>query len=97
MASGESTQLLQSNQTPHRDAAAEPVSEHSVTTDVAYSVFTTWQKKSIALAASIAAVFSPISTTIYLPAINQIASDLHVTSSQINLTVTTFLVGSFGF
>ncbi|KAL2041487.1 hypothetical protein N7G274_005869 [Stereocaulon virgatum] len=92
MASGESAQILQSDQIPHRNAAAEPASEHSVTTDLAYSVFTTWQKKGIVLAVSIAAVFSPMSTTIYLPALNQIASDLHVTSSQINLTVTTFLI-----
>ena len=93
MASNEPAQVPQSDQNTQPNATAEPISEQPVTTDVAYSVFKTWQKKTIVLAVSISAVFSPMSTTMYLPALNQIASDLHVTSSQINLTVTTFLVG----
>ena len=44
------------------------------------------------LLASVAATFSPMATTIYLPALNEIAGDLHVDNSLINLTVTTFLV-----
>lgn len=77
------------------DAEAEPVSEQSQpdeTAEVAYSVFTTTQKKVLVLSASLGAIFSPMSTTIYLPALNQIASDLKVDSTKINLTVTTFLV-----
>lgn len=70
----------------------EPVSEQPVTSDVAYSVFTVPQKKAIVLTVALGAAFSPISTTIYLPGLNQIASDLHVSISKINLTVTTFLV-----
>ena len=35
---------------------------------------------------------SPMSGSIYFPATNQIASDLHVTLTQINITVTTYLV-----
>lgn len=97
MASNEPAQVPQSDQNTQPNTTAEPVSEQPVTTDVAYSVFKTWQKKAIVLAVSVSAVFSPMSTTIYLPALNQIASDLHATSSQINLTVTTFLVGFSGF
>lgn len=70
----------------------EPVSERPVASDVAYSVFTVPQKKAIVLTVALGAAFSPISTTIYLPGLNQIASDLHVSISKINLTVTTFLV-----
>ena len=71
---------------------AEPISEQPVAPDVAYSVFTVPQKKAIVLSAALGAAFSPMSTTIYLPSLNQIAGDLHVSSSKVNLTVTTFLV-----
>ena len=77
------------------DPNAEPISEQPVASDVAYSIFTVTQKKAIVLSASLGAVFSPMSTTIYLPALNQIASDLDVSSSKINLTVTTFLVRAY--
>ena len=75
----------------------QPISEQpAATTDVAYSVFSVPQRKAIVLAASLTATFSPMSTTIYLPAIDQVAKDLHVSSLLINLTVTTFLVSSCG-
>ena len=70
----------------------EPCSEPSSPTDVPYSVFKPWEKKVIVLSASVGAIFSPMSTTIYLPALNQLAKDLNVSASEINLTVTTFLV-----
>ncbi|TKA64623.1 hypothetical protein B0A55_09565 [Friedmanniomyces simplex] len=57
-----------------------------------YSVFTTGQKRAIIVTASFAAWFSPMSGSIYYPALNQIASDLHVTSAKINITVTTYLI-----
>ncbi|KAE8363262.1 citrate synthase-like protein [Aspergillus caelatus] len=57
-----------------------------------YSVFTTRQKRLIILAAAIASTFSPISANIYYPAHNSIAVDLDVTSSQINLTITTYMI-----
>ncbi|KAF6233454.1 hypothetical protein HO173_008386 [Letharia columbiana] len=74
------------------ESSVEPVSEQPVTSDVAYSAFTGPQKKAIVLSAALGAVFSPMSTTIYLPALNEIAGDLHVSISKINLTVTTFLI-----
>ncbi|KNG84511.1 hypothetical protein ANOM_008235 [Aspergillus nomiae NRRL 13137] len=57
-----------------------------------YSVFTTRQKRLIILTAAIASTFSPISANIYYPALNSIAADLDVTSSQINLTITTYMI-----
>lgn len=77
------------------DAAAEPITEQPQqpgSTDVAYSVFTSTQKKMIVFSASLGAVFSPMSTTIYPPSLNQIGRDLHVSSAKIILTVMTFLV-----
>ncbi|GKZ28277.1 hypothetical protein AbraIFM66950_000089 [Aspergillus brasiliensis] len=57
-----------------------------------YSVFTAGQKRLIILTAALASSFSPLSANIYYPALNSIASDLHVTSSQINLTITTYML-----
>ncbi|KAH6889384.1 major facilitator superfamily domain-containing protein [Thelonectria olida] len=57
-----------------------------------YSVFTTWQKRWIVLAAATTAFFSPLSAQIYFPALTAIANDLNVTSSQVNLTVTTYMI-----
>lgn len=60
--------------------------------DEAYSIFTTPQKRAIVCTASLCAFFSPITATIYFPALNVIAHDLGVSNSDINLTVTTYLV-----
>lgn len=57
-----------------------------------YSVYSARQKKVILVAGSFAAFFSPVSSNIYFPAITTIAKDLHVSLSQINLTVTTYQV-----
>ena len=57
-----------------------------------YSVFPVGQKRAIIAAASFMAWFSPMSGSIYYPALNQIAADLKVSSSQVNITVTTYLV-----
>ena len=46
----------------------------------------------IILAAALASSFSPFSANIYYPSLNSIAADLGVTSSQINLTITTYMV-----
>ena len=92
MSRTEPGQLPASEHAPGTESNVEPISEQPVASDVAYSVFTVPQKKAIVLSAALGAVFSPMSTTIYLPALNQIAGDLHVSSSKINLTVTTFLV-----
>jgi len=57
-----------------------------------YSIFTNRQKQLIILAAALASAFSPLSANIYFPALNSIAEDLKVTRSQINLTITTYMV-----
>lgn len=57
-----------------------------------YSVYTIGQKRMIILTAALASSFSPFSANIYYPSLNSIAADLRVTSSQINLTITTYMV-----
>ena len=72
----------------------DPVSELPGDTGKAYSTFGNTAKKIIISAASIAALFSPLSSQIYLPSLNVIAKDLKVSNSQINLSVTTYMVCS---
>lgn len=57
-----------------------------------YSTFTPWQKRFIILAASTGSFISPLTSNIYFPALNTLASDLHVSISKINLTITTYMV-----
>lgn len=71
-------------------ADQEPPSETPVTTP--YTSFTLWEKRLIVLAASMSAFFSPLTAQIYFPALNVVAEDFGVTTSQINLTVTTYMI-----
>lgn len=57
-----------------------------------YSVFSRNQKRFIVFIASWAGFFSPISGTIYYPALNPLASDLNVSNTLINLTLTSYMV-----
>jgi hypothetical protein len=57
-----------------------------------YSIFTTWEKRGIILGSATGALLSPLTAQIYLPSLNLLASDLNVSISQINLTVTTYMV-----
>ncbi|KAI0147846.1 major facilitator superfamily transporter [Hypoxylon sp. NC0597] len=75
------------------DADAEPPSEQPVVEQRPnYSAFTDWEKRGIVIGAAIGAFFSPLTAQIYLPALNVLAADFHVTVSQINLTVTTYMI-----
>jgi hypothetical protein len=67
---------------------------HATPTTESYSVFTPTQKRLIILTAALASSFSPLSANIYYPALNSIAKDLRVSPSQINLTITTYMVCS---
>ncbi|OTA98285.1 hypothetical protein M426DRAFT_259339 [Hypoxylon sp. CI-4A] len=57
-----------------------------------YSVFTHREKASMILLVSFTAVISPLSGAIYLPALPSLAQELGVSTSLINLTVTTYLI-----
>ncbi|KAI1107867.1 major facilitator superfamily transporter [Jackrogersella minutella] len=75
------------------DADAEPPSEQPVIDQRPnYSAFTDWEKRGIVIGAAIGAFFSPLTAQIYLPALNVLADEFHVTVSQINLTVTTYMI-----
>ena len=59
-----------------------------------FSVFGAREKSFIVMIASLAALFSPLSTNVYYPALNTLSRDLHASLSKINLTITTYLVRS---
>ncbi|RMZ91768.1 hypothetical protein DV736_g1022, partial [Chaetothyriales sp. CBS 134916] len=61
-------------------------------TGTIYSVFTPNQKRFIIVMASFAGFFSPVSGQIYFPALNDLARDLHVSNTLINLTLTSYMI-----
>ena len=59
-----------------------------------FSTFTLWQKRYIVFLATFAAVFSPMSSFIFYPAINSIAHGLSVGVGLVNLSITSYMVVS---
>lgn len=57
-----------------------------------YTVFSDWEMVGIIILVSFLAMISPLSSTVFLPAIPSIAKDMDVSISLVNLTVTTYLV-----
>jgi expansin (peptidoglycan-binding protein) len=70
----------------------EDTAESQQGTSVPFSSFTNVSKYLITIMASIASLISPMSSNIYLTALNPIAEDLHVSDSMVNLTITTYMV-----
>ncbi|KAJ5626280.1 hypothetical protein N7510_002589 [Penicillium lagena] len=77
------------NATVHREPEDRPSPDHNLEL---YSVFTVGQKRAIVTMGSLAGFFSPLSSSIYLPALDTISHSLHISISQVNLTVTTYLI-----
>lgn len=57
-----------------------------------YSIFTAWAKWQIVILVTIAGFVSPMTANIMLPALPDIASDLHVSLESVNLSVTVFMI-----
>ncbi|KAJ5979889.1 MFS transporter [Penicillium waksmanii] len=91
---------MTSENTPsHPAAAAEDCKEAQLAPDPNptteqrdFSVFTVGQKRAIVATGSLAAFFSPLSSSIYFPALQTISNELGVSISKINLTITTYLI-----
>ncbi|KAM5347808.1 hypothetical protein ACJ41O_007632 [Fusarium nematophilum] len=64
----------------------------SVQQNQSTSIFSRWQKRWISLITSFAAMFSTLSSFVYLPALTPISHDLGVSITLMNLTVTSYLV-----
>lgn len=76
--------------------ASAPVAttDTNTATGLPYCILPECEKIFIILLVSFAAIISPISSSIYFPALNNIAKDLNVSISLINITITTYLVGN---
>ena len=57
-----------------------------------YTIHGKKQKRFIVAMASLGAFFSPLSGNIYYPALNSMATSVHVSGSLINLTITSYMV-----
>ncbi|KAF2487046.1 major facilitator superfamily domain-containing protein [Neohortaea acidophila] len=73
------------------EAQVSPAAHAALATED-FSIFTVPQKRAIIVAGSFISWFSPMTGSIYYPALNEIARDLHVSDSKINLTITTYLI-----
>jgi multidrug resistance protein len=65
--------------------------------ELPYSIFPQWQRAVYVYMASLAAFASPVSSSIYYPAMLTLARDLNTSLTNISLTVTTYLVRSLQF
>ncbi|KAK9452792.1 major facilitator superfamily domain-containing protein [Dipodascopsis uninucleata] len=57
-----------------------------------YSIFPERNKRLTVVLAVLAGFFSPLTINIYIPALNSIANDLHVSNSRVNLTITVYML-----
>ncbi|KAL8785849.1 MAG: hypothetical protein Q9195_008473 [Heterodermia aff. obscurata] len=75
----------QSNALDHEVGTSKPA-------EACYSTFSKKSKRGIVLLVALAGFFSPLSANIYFPALDYIASDLHVSLELMNLTITAYLI-----
>ncbi|KAK9470449.1 major facilitator superfamily domain-containing protein [Dipodascopsis tothii] len=73
-------------------ATAKCASANGAPADEPYSVFSRHKALGAVACATITALFSPLATNIYFPALTDIASDLGVSMELVNLTVTTYMI-----
>jgi hypothetical protein len=70
-----------------------PVETTPATTELAlYTRFTRRQKQFILAMVTWAGLFSPLTANIYFPALAELAADMGVSESRIDLTVTTYMI-----
>jgi multidrug resistance protein len=64
----------------------------AVATGPVYSAFSVWKKRYIVIMVTWAAFISPTSANIYLPALNPLKQELNVSTTLINLTLTSYMI-----
>lgn len=87
----ENTTARNSEDKPDEDPEEKPeqAPSHGPEAGAVHSVVPRSSKRVIILLVACAGVFSPLTSAIYLPALNSIADDLKVKTSYINLSITT--------
>lgn len=76
----------------HKDSEKGNADANAAVADAPYSVLPAGEKIFVIIAGSFAALISPLSSSVYLPALDSLARDMDVSVSLINLTITTYLV-----
>ncbi|KAJ5199386.1 Major facilitator superfamily domain general substrate transporter [Penicillium cf. griseofulvum] len=72
---------------------AEPINLESQTlSSPPYHVFTRSRKLLMVIIVSLAAIFSPLSSNIYFPALSDVAKELNVSMSLASLTITIYMI-----
>ncbi|PWY66732.1 MFS transporter [Aspergillus heteromorphus CBS 117.55] len=87
--------VAQPRESPDETSTSDPENgpkEDSAAQYEVFSVFTVNQKRAMVALGSLASFFSPLSSSIYFPALDTIAQALNVTTAKIDLTVTTYLI-----
>jgi multidrug resistance protein len=82
----------QEDQDQNPDLEANPVSLAPTPSGPPHSAFSPRKRKFIVFMAAFAGFFSPLSANIYFPALNTLSKDLNVSSSLINLTLTSYMI-----
>ena len=57
-----------------------------------YSVFSKGMKTWIIFLVSVSALISPFGASMFLPALNELSDVLHITPTQVNISITTYMV-----
>ncbi|KAF3939011.1 hypothetical protein ABW19_dt0205565 [Dactylella cylindrospora] len=78
--------------TPPNENEGEEEPKREEPQEEPYSIFTPSQRIYIVCLTTIAAFFSPFSATTYLPALTPIRNDLGITTTEVNLSLTTYLI-----
>lgn len=96
--SQKNTKSSQANRPDQEPPSEQPLTSPSPNGDPSeavqapYSSFSLFEKRMIVLAASLSAFFSPLTAQIYFPALNVVAQAFDVSTTKINLTVTTYMI-----
>jgi hypothetical protein len=76
-----------------QDVDAEKIEDASAQVpEPPYTIFSTKARIFIIFMVSVSAMISPFAATSYYPALNTLAKELNVSTSLINLTITTYMV-----
>ncbi|KAM3422399.1 hypothetical protein BST61_g2751 [Cercospora zeina] len=89
----EVAQDLETNRSvSERNGSERGLELERTTTGPPYSIFTPRAKIFIVMAVSVSSLISPFGATTFLPALDPLARDLHVTPTLINLSLTTYMI-----
>jgi hypothetical protein len=69
-----------------------PTTLSRVSSEAPYTIFSRSTRVFILFMVAVSALISPFAATLYYPALNPLAEQLHVSSSLINLSITTYMV-----